>query len=310
MKWRWVIGTAALVAVVAAVASFQTSAQSVSPDTSMLKLFPANADAIGFVDVVSLREAPLLKDFIEQAMQKQRSNLALFQEKTGFDLERDLDRVMAGKVGQQDFLVVVRARYDRLRVEQFLVDDGHFQSENYQGWMLYRPREEGDKVSVSLIDGTVLLGSTSLVKGAIERNAAPGPSAADNATLLSDIGSIDSGNQIWGAGDFSPDMLPNELRRPSGAQQLLRSLHHGTYQMRIDSGVHARARADFQDAETVRNLTDMLQGLLALARMQVSQNPDIARLLDSVQIEMSGASMIVNVNVDGELLKKINPGVW
>lgn len=306
MRWRWVAGTAALVVAVAVVVSFQSSAQAVAPDTSMLKLFPQDVRAIGFVDVAALRSAPLLQDMVDEAMSKGPRELKEFIEKTGFDPRTDLDRVMAGSVGPRDFLIVVRARYDRIKLETFLTEHGVI-SENYQGWLMFRPPHE-DKMRLSLIDGTVLVGSANLVQGAIERNAAPAPSAADNAQLLSDLRGIDAGNQAWGIGDFASGLLPRDLPGPRAAKQLVSSLSHGTYAMRIDTGVHALARGDFKDAQTARNLADLATGLQAAARMQAGNNRDLQQLIDSVQFQMNGTSMIVTVNVEGDLLKRIHPG--
>jgi hypothetical protein len=64
----------------------------------------------------------------------------------------------------------------------------------------------------------------------------------------------------------------------------------------------------FSDAESARNVGDMARGFISLARVQVSrQQPDLARLLDGIQISNTATTLTVKVEEPGELLKKLKP---
>jgi len=75
--------------------------------------------------------------------------------------------------------------------------------------------------------------------------------------------------------------------------------------MRVDQDLHARATGNFADAEAARNLGDMGRGLIAVAKLQVASQPDMLHLLDGIQVRDSGASVVVNIDEPGDLLKKL-----
>jgi hypothetical protein len=88
---------------------------------------------------------------------------------------------------------------------------------------------------------------------------------------------------------------------------MLKSLQSGTYQMRVDTGIHAQMIGKFGDAESAKNVGDMARGFIALARMQVAkQQPDMVSLLDGIQISNTATTLTVKVEESGELLKKLN----
>ena len=98
------------------------------------------------------------------------------------------------------------------------------------------------------------------------------------------------------------------LARPAPALELLKSLRSGTYQMRVDQDVHARATGSFEDADSAKTLADMARGLIAVAKLQVAkQEPDmlLLHLLDGVHVTDSGTSVVVNIDEPGGLLKKL-----
>ena len=82
--------------------------------------------------------------------------------------------------------------------------------------------------------------------------------------------------------------------------EILKSLQHGTYQMRVDRDVHARATGNFADADSAKNLADMARGLIALAKVQAAkQQPDLVHVLDGIQISSSGSSVTSAARITG-----------
>jgi hypothetical protein len=230
-----------------------------------------------------------------------------FTEATGFDVQRDVDKLTAGRIGQRDVLAIVHARFDRFKVEQFVVSKAdHIESETYLGRVIYKPHNTDTDRSggVSFIDNMIVAGNLNAVKQAIDRMAAPAPSVVQNTELMNEIRSIEAGNQIWAAGKFDPQLFgttPVEGRIDS----LAHSLKTGTYQMRLDQDVHLRATGNFTSPEMAKASTDMLRGLLAMAKLQFSQEEKLARLLDGVNIESSADQLTVSFSATGDLIKQI-----
>ncbi len=300
---KWVIGVFAVAVTIVVVASFPgATAEAVSPDEELLKLFPAGTDGVGFIDVAELRDNPLVDDLVQtQLRSRARRGLDEFTERTGLDPIGDLEQVMVGRTGPDSFLVVARASYDAVRVSQFL-GDRDVVSEAYLGRTLYRPQADDDWV-VSFIDDLVLGGSDDAVRGAIDRLAAPDSSALDNQALAEAIASIEDGNQVWAVGAFSL-LLPAGIAPPM-ATDLVDSLERGTYQMRLDTDLTARAIGDFASPEMAQRTTDLLRGFVALGKMQAVERTELIELLDGVAIDAVDSSVHISFEADGELLRRL-----
>ncbi len=151
----------------------------------------------------------------------------------------------------------------------------------------------------------ILLGTDRTVRKAVVQITYPGPLQL-RSDLLDSIRTIEAGNQVWAVGNFSPQDLPVGAVRETPVLQVMKSLRHGTYQMRIDRDVHAHASPDFAEAESARNLSDMARGLIAVAKLQVAkQQPEFLQILDGVDVRSNGPSVIVRIDESGDLLMKL-----
>jgi len=298
---KWIVGVSIFVATALGfVATTTIPAATITPDEATLKYFPPETEAIGFVDVASLRDVPLVHDFMFQGpLTSVSPEIGGFVDSTGFDVRRDLDNVMIGRSGR-DHLVVASARYDKFKAEQFLKDKGR-DPETYLGRSIYHD----NNAAIACLDGVILLGTDTAVKKAIDQITYPGALQL-RSDLLDSIRTIEAGNQVWAVGNFSAQDLPVGAVRETPVMQILKTLRHSTYQMRIDKDVHARATGDFADAESARNLSDMARGFIAVAKLQIAkQQPDFLQLLDGIDVRSNGSSVTVRIDESGDLLMKL-----
>ena len=299
---KWIVGVSIFFATALGwVATTTIPAATITPDEATLKYFPAETESIAFVDVAALRDVPLVHDFMYPGSVTSVSpELGGFVDSTGFDVRRDLDSVMIGRASGYDHLVVANARYDKFKAEQFLKDKGK-DPETYLGRAIYHD----NNAAIVCLDGVILLGTDTTVKKAIDQITYPGALQLRSG-LLDSIRTIEAGNQVWAVGNFSLQDLPVGAVRETPVLQILKTLRHGTYQMRIDRDVHARATGDFADAESARNLSDMARGFVAMAKLQIAkQQPDFLQLLDGIDVRSNGASVTVRIDESGDLLMKL-----
>lgn len=276
-------------------------AAAISIDETSLKFLPPDTQGIAVIDVAALRNAPLVQEAMKNGGLGFPPGFVDFALATGFDPTKDLDKVTVGKVGVRDGLVIAQGRIDKFKAEQFFRDKGK-ESEAYLGQTLYR---DGDGAFL-LLDNIVVMGPIDAVRKAIDQMQLPG-SVPLRSDLLAAIHTIDAGNQIWAVGDFSvQDLGTAGFPGPAQALEILKSLQGGTYQMHIDTDVHALATGNFADADSARNLSDIARGLLALGKLQVAQKqPDMLHILDGIQITSSGPKLTVQIDESGDLLKKL-----
>jgi hypothetical protein len=298
---KWIVGVSIFFATALGwIATTTMPAATITPDEATLKYFPPETESIAFVDVAALRDVPLVHDALYQGQMKSITpEIGGFIDSTGFDVRRDLDSVMIGRSGR-DHLIVANARYDKFKTEQFLKDKGK-DPETYLGRAIYHDND----AAIACLDGVILLGTDTAVKKAIDQMTYPG-AVQLRSDLLDSIRTIEAGNQVWAVGSFSPQDLPAVAVRETPVLQILKTVRHGTYQMRIDRDVHARAIADFADAENARNLSDMARGFIAVAKLQIAkQQPDFLQVLDGIDVRSSGSSVTVRIDEAGDLLMKL-----
>ena len=78
---------------------------------------------------------------------------------------------------------------------------------------------------------------------------------------------------------------------------------------RIDSGLHGLVRAEAQDEQGAQNLRDVVQGFLALARMQGAREPAYKGMLDSVALSRRRQVGLAVVRGDARGARRAHP-VW
>jgi hypothetical protein len=300
---KWVIGATVIALFFGVVATMTIPAQTITPDQATLRLLPPETQGVAFIDVAGLRSSGLVQEIIaEKGLPKPPARLQEFVTATGFDIQRDLDQVTVGRISARELLVIAQARYDKFKVEQYLMDKGAL-PETYLGRPIYHKDEGG----LAFIDNLIFAGSYQAVKKAIDQMTLPGSMPLKPA-LLDSIRTIEAGSQVWVVGELPADLslaLGENRRMPGQFADFLKSLKSGTYQMRVDADIHARATGTFTSADTASALSDMARGLVALAKLQVAQQQDLLHLLDGIQVSNSATTMTVNIEAPGDVLKKL-----
>src|SRR6266436_7516783 len=104
------------------------SAHTGSPREEILTLMPTDASAVLFVDFRELRRSPFTAQLYAWAPKPQAdADYAQFVKETGFDYERDLDRVaIALEKRDQDSAVfaLIDGKFDRQKISDFAKKDG------------------------------------------------------------------------------------------------------------------------------------------------------------------------------------------
>ena len=281
-------------------------AATVTIDPTTLKFLPPETQGLAVIDVAGLVGTPLVQD----ALKKRPSlnfpgDLQEFITKTGIDPAKDISTVTGARIGTRDGFYVVQGRIDKFKVQQFLIDK-RMQPDAYLGQTIYYDKDS----AIAVLDNLVLFGQVDAVKKALDQMQIPGSSPL-RSDLLAALETIDAGNQVWAVGDVSISDLPaTGLRGPAPVLDMLKTLQHGTYQMRVDTGVHIRATGTFADAESAKNIRDLATGALAVAKLQLAQGqPDMVLALNGIEVNNSGTTLTLKIDEPGDVLKKVSHGL-
>jgi hypothetical protein len=282
-----------------------------------LRLVPANATLVAHANVHDIMTSNLRERF-RQALPTVPDGQGEFAEKTGINIETDIDRVVAalapvidGSQGQRGFsgtgLVLARGRFDEVRIEALMREHGAT-VDPYKGHRVIVSSHDGsDKFSVAFIEsGLAAVGSQSLVRTAIDLKAggANVQSVVANDEMMERIQALDGGN-AWAVGRF--DALTSQARLPSEVVQRIPSLTWFSASGHVNGGISGVIRAEARDEVAANNLRDVVRGVLALAKLQTGGRPEVQAAIDSLELGGTGTDVSLGFSIPAELFDAIAP---
>jgi hypothetical protein len=74
----------------------------------------------------------------------------------------------------------------------------------------------------------------------------------------------------------------------------------------INGGLRGTIRAEARDEQAGQNLRDVVQGFMALAKMQASQKPELTTLMNSIQLSGTGKTVSLNFEVPSQIIDALS----
>ena len=74
----------------------------------------------------------------------------------------------------------------------------------------------------------------------------------------------------------------------------------------VDGGLQAVLSAEARDDEAAKNLRDVLQGFLALAKLQTGSKPEFQRVVDSLEIKGTGNTVALSLDVPAQVFDALS----
>ena len=281
----------------------QTASAQSRPD--QFRYVPAAAHIVAFANVRDVMRSDFRQRILEFVVDG--TGQREFQERTGIDLEEDIDEVVACLVprGSEDSegLVVLSGRFDVPRLEALAREHGGTVSE-YEGRRLVTTTLGDDTLAMAFVEsGVVALGSELLVREAINRPST-GNDVTSNGRLMGLLSNIETGSNAWAIGRLDEPGATNWL--PDQVEAQVAAFAIGG---RVNGGLSGTVVAEARDGAAGQNLHDIIQGLLAIARMQAGSRPELARLLDTFQLSAVGTNVSLSFALPTEFIEQLLSGL-
>jgi hypothetical protein len=227
---------------------------------------------------------------------------------TGVDLERDVDSVLASLSGdgnQARPLVVARGKFNNGLIESAILQhaENRARVETYKGTRMVVITEGSEALAVGFAEpGLLVLGVEDGVRRALDAKAS-GNNIVDNAELMKLVRDSDDGN-AWAVARF--DALTNNANLPPEIASRLPAISWFAASGHINGGLRATLRAETRDDASAQNLRQVLQGVLALARLQAGPNPGIDGLINTLQLGGTGKTVSIGFMVDPAMIDALS----
>jgi hypothetical protein len=285
-----------------------------------LSYVPADAAVVAFANVREVMDSQL-RQRLKVALPDEKGQRE-FQEQTGIDIERDIDYVVAAMTtpGSEGYrepngLVVARGRFNTTQLETLVREHGGV-VEEYKGKRLVKASDIDANRAIDvdrdpgaadrkphyimlafLEPGLVAIGSEQAIKNSIDAQLTA-HSITSNNEMMELVSDIDAGNNAWAVGRF--DVLTSNAHLPNEIASKLPSIKTFSAMTHIDGGINGTLRAETRDDQSAENLRQVVQGLLALGRMQ--NDPKATAIMNSLQLSGSGKTVKLSFAVPSEVL--------
>ncbi|HUC54292.1 MAG TPA: hypothetical protein VMR90_09615 [Candidatus Cybelea sp.] len=275
MSKRSRIALAAIVVILPAAAFFlnrKWRAPTGSAREETLALLPGDASAVLFLDFVGLRQAPFVKQLYAWAPKPQADrDYAQFIKETGFDYERDLDRLslaVLNHAADSVLFAIVDGKFDRQKISPYALKSGSLVSTG--GREIFSVPESGSAKEISfafLRNDRIALTNDSHLAVFLDSKKRPEDAAEWRARFERLAGSplFAVIRQEAAFGEALSRHAPGGLRSPQLAT-LLDQLQWITVAAKPENDrLRVVAEGECAAESTARQLADVLNGALILA---------------------------------------------
>ena len=284
---------------------FQMTALARKGGPQELQYIPNHVAIVAYADVHEVMTSEL-RQRIHEAVPVPENGQKEFENRTGINIETDIDRVVAClEPGPQDQkgagMVLARGRLNDVKIEALMQAHGAH-AETYRGKRLITADHGSDSFSVAFVQpGLVAVGSSPLVRTAIDLQSG-GDNVTNNDELMNLVRSLDSGN-AWAVGRF--DALRSKAHLPEAMSSQLPPITWFSVSSHVNGGIRGQVRAEASDEQAANNLRDVVRGFMALAKLQAGAKPEYQAVLQSLELGGTGKTVALSFSVPVQVFDAI-----
>lgn len=282
-----------------------------------LRYVPKDAVVVAFANVQELMNSQFRQHVKALEPADRERGQDELRDATGIDVERDIDYVVAYMTadragdGEKRGAVLARGRFDLPRIQGYITQKGGIERD-YRGKKVFlapergfatdpeheaeapvRQHRHGQMGVAFLADNVVAFGTEPALRQTIDLEHGA-PNVTVNAELMKMVEGVDRGN-AWAVGRF--DMLTAQARLPEQVASQIPPLTWFSATGHVNGGMSATLNVEARDKEAADNLRQVVNGFMALARLQAGSNsnrPEMAAMLQSIQL--GGVDKTVSVS--------------
>jgi hypothetical protein len=299
-----------------------------------VRYVPANAALVAYANVRGVMNSELRKALMPAVETGSRQGRHMMNDFAGIDVEKQVDHVLAYVEPTESSpqrapaaqnaprapsapksaevpeaakpphgMMFVQGNFDQGRIEQFIRDRGGA-IEDYQGHHISVKRHGSDEMAVGFVrPDLIAIGQPDLVRRALVAKDSS-QNLTSNAELMDFIRSA-SGSTAWVVGHF--DAVSRGMKLPTAVRQQVPPVRLLSAKADVNGGVKATIAAETVDEAAAQQIREMVQGFVALARLQAGRNPEFERALKTVQLSGTNKTVQLSFAVSPDTMRAIAP---
>jgi hypothetical protein len=269
---------------------------------------PANASVVAYAEVRDVMTSDV-RQRIRRVAPIPEDGQRQFQERTGIDIESDIDRVVASLQPEPDGrtagLVIASGRFSDVKIEALMRERGASVAEHGgKRVIVHQDAGGGGSMALSFLEpGLVAVGSASMVRAAIDVRKS-GDNVTRNVELMRLLDSLEAGN-AWALGRLDGMQAGGKL--PAEIATRIPALSWFSVSGRFDTDIRGVIRAAARDEQAANDLRDVVRGFLALAKLQAGTRPELQTLMQSLELSGTGNNVALSFTIPGAVFDALPP---
>ena len=269
-----------------------------------LEYVPAEAAVVAYANVREIMDSQFRERFRQfEPDTRERDE---FEAKTGINIDHDIHTVVAALAtapnepnAKNGVLILARGRFEQERLEALALEHGgQVEDYNLKRLLLHRDEHGTSDMAIGFLEPDLIaFGGYEAIKRAIDAKGGRNL-VSTNADLMRQIGELDASN-AWAVGRF--DAIASSAHVPAEIQAHLPAIQWFSAATHINGGVSGVFKAEARDEESAKNMRDVLNGFLALAKMQASSHPELQTMVQSLQLSGDGKNVAISFTLPSEL---------
>jgi hypothetical protein len=148
--------------------------------------------------------------------------------------------------------------------------------------------------------GLLAIGELETVKKAIDAQASA-HSITSNSEMMQIVDEMGRYSNAWAVGRF--DVMMSQANLPEQVASRIPPVKWFGAAGHINGGVSGTLRAEARDERSAEDLRAVVNGFLALARLQTGSDPRIEAMVNSLHLTGSGTTVALQFTLPAELLQ-------
>ncbi len=258
---------------------------------SLLRALPANATAVIYADVAELRQGGILRSISKWGANAVADpEYKQFVEETGFDYEKDLNRVgiaVENRGALRNYFALAEGNFDRKKVEAYLRRSGRSERKNGREFFYLAANEPGRTISVTFLsDRQIALTDGSDLSAELEAVKASAGHAewTERFERLAGTPVFALIRQDAAIGALLNNQSPGGLRSPQLGQLLNQLLWVSIAGKLEGNDFRAVLEGECPNEMTMRQLSDFLNGIVLMANAGLN-DPKLRQQMDPAERE-------------------------
>ena len=257
-----------------------------------LSYVPSDSSVVGYANVRDIMSSEFRQKLREAVPTGEARDE--FLTATGIDIERDVSSVIVATSastnaipnGPDNALALVRGVFSQAQIEASATQHGATVGD-YKGKRLITMKNDNGTttMSVAFLEPALLaVGGDAFVRRAIDAKA--GDNITANTAMMKLINDLDGNNNAWAVGRV--DDLQKVAGLPDAIKAQIPAVQWFAVTGHVNGGLSGTIRAEARDDKAAENLRAVVNGGLALARMQMGKDAKLDAIINSLR--MSGTT--------------------